>query len=187
MKLANDISNPCRLAPLDLSRWRNVPNILSPAAPCCARSAAAWKPTQFGYSWLLAFMFFLSIVLGAMFLVMMHHLFDAGWSVGMRRFCEHVACLAFPWMALFFIPVALLAPKIYSWMHANPALDHDLAAKWPLFTCQGFTSSRRSASRSGRCSHIGCATGRSGRTRPARPAARARCASTPRGAFSSMA
>ena len=58
-------------------------------------------------------MFYLSLVLGAAFLVMMHHLFDASWSVGIRRFCEHLACLAFPWMALFFLPIALLAPKIY--------------------------------------------------------------------------
>ena len=78
---------------------------------------------QFGYSWLLAFMFYLSLVLGALFLVMMHHLFDAGWSVGIRRFCEHLACLVFPWMAIFFLPIALLAPKIYQWMSADPRLD----------------------------------------------------------------
>ena len=83
-------------------------------------------------------MFYLSLVLGAAFLVMMHHLFDASWSVGIRRFCEHLACLVFPWMALFFLPVALLSPKIYQWMGADPRLDHALAAKWPLFTRPGF-------------------------------------------------
>ena len=40
---------------------------------------------QFLYAWLLAFMFYLSLMLGATFLVMMHHLFDASWSVGIRR------------------------------------------------------------------------------------------------------
>ena len=40
---------------------------------------------QFAYSWLLAFMFFLSICLGGMFLVLIHHLFDASWSVPVRR------------------------------------------------------------------------------------------------------
>ena len=49
-------------------------------------------------------MFYLSLVLGSAFLVMMHHLFDASWSVGIRRFCEHLACLAFPWMAILFPP-----------------------------------------------------------------------------------
>ena len=50
-------------------------------------------PAEFGFSWLLAFMFFLSIALGALFLVMVHHLSDAGWSVATRRVCEHIAAL----------------------------------------------------------------------------------------------
>ena len=83
-------------------------------------------------------MFYLSLVLGSAFLVMMHHLFDASWSVGIRRFCEHLACLVFPWMAILFLPIALLAPKIYHWMSLDPAHDHGLAAKWPLFTKPGF-------------------------------------------------
>ena len=57
---------------------------------------------QFAFSWLLAFMFFLSLCLGALFLVLVHHLFDAGWSVPIRRFCEHIASLLFPWMAVAF-------------------------------------------------------------------------------------
>jgi hypothetical protein len=89
---------------------------------------------QFAFSWLLSFMFFLSLCLGALFLVIAHHLFDAGWSVPIRRPCEHIAGLLFPWMALLFVPIAVFAPKLYSWMTANPRLDHALAAKEPLFT-----------------------------------------------------
>jgi len=95
---------------------------------------------QFAFSWLLAFMFYLSLCLGALFLVMMHHLFDAGWSVPIRRFNEHIASLLFPWMALLFLPIALLAPTLYAWMGpqslAHP--DHALRAKWPMFTLPGF-------------------------------------------------
>ena len=58
--------------------------------------AVSLRPA-FGFSWLLAFMFYYSIALGALFLVMVHHLTDAGWSVGIRRFCEHLASLLFPW------------------------------------------------------------------------------------------
>jgi hypothetical protein len=95
--------------------------------------------TRFGYAWLLAFMFFLSLGLGALFLVMAHHLFDASWSVPIRRFCEHAAACLFPWMALLFLPVAALAPRIYRWMQvADPGADHALRAKWPLFTPLGF-------------------------------------------------
>ena len=68
---------------------------------------------EFGFSWLLAFMFYYSVALGALFMVMVHHLTDAGWSVGIRRFCEHLASLLFPALAILFLPVCLLAPRIY--------------------------------------------------------------------------
>jgi hypothetical protein len=87
---------------------------------------------QFGFSYLTAFMFFLSICLGSLFLVILHHLFDAGWSVSIRRFLEHIACLL-PVMAVFFIPIAILAPQIYPWMQLDPAADHALYVKKVLF------------------------------------------------------
>src|SRR6266436_6375834 len=122
-------------AALDLSKWRNVPFILMGVGGLLALIGAVVKVEQFAYSWLLAFMFCLSLCLGALFLVIVHHLFDAGWSVPIRRFCEHISTMLFPWMALLFIPIALLATKIYPWMHeANPKLDHALQAKRPLFT-----------------------------------------------------
>ena len=63
---------------------------------------------EFGISWLLAFMFFLSIALGTLFLVLVHHLTDAGWSVGIRRFNEHIAALLFP-AARNFVPAGRVA------------------------------------------------------------------------------
>jgi hypothetical protein len=134
----SELSNSGGLAPLDLSRWRKVPAFLIGGGLVLCLLGALLNLKQFGYSWLLAFMFYLSVVMGAAFLVMMHHLFDASWSVGIRRFCEHLACLVFPWMVIFFVPIALLAPKLYQWMSADPRLEHDLSAKWPLFTKPGF-------------------------------------------------
>ncbi len=130
-------------APLDLAGWRNVPLQLMIGGGLVAVVGAlvSFKHdggTEFAASWLLAFMFFLSACLGALFMVLVHHLFDAGWSVSIRRFCEHIASLLFPWMFLLFLPVAFLAPKLYVWMSENPQLDHALAAKEPLFTKTGF-------------------------------------------------
>ena len=71
--------------PLDLSKWRNVPAMLMGAGALLSLIGALWRPTEFAYAWLLAFMFFLSLCLGALFLVIVHHLFDAGWSVPIRR------------------------------------------------------------------------------------------------------
>lgn len=125
-------------APFDLSRWRNVPSLLIGVGGILSLAGVIFWREHFAFAWLLAFMFFLSICLGALFLVIAHHLFDAGWSVPIRRFCEHIAALLFPWMALLFIPIAWQAPNMYSWMRSNPHTDHALAAKQPLFTMPGF-------------------------------------------------
>ena len=93
---------------------------------------------EFGFSWLLAFMFYYSIALGALFIVIVHHLTDAGWSVGIRRFSEHLASLLFPWLAILFLPVLIFAKKIYSWMSLSSATNNLVAAKLPVFTCSGF-------------------------------------------------
>lgn len=91
---------------------------------------------QFAYSWLLAFMFSLSLCLGAWFLAMVHHVFDASWSVATRRLCEHMACLLGPTMLILFLPIAFTAKNIYEWMEA-PA-NHALKVKYPLFTMPGY-------------------------------------------------
>ena len=113
---------------LDLSKWRNMPNMLIGVGVVLASIGLVIDPKQFGYSWLLAFMFFLSICLGSLFLVILHHLFDAMWSVPLRRFVEHLSCLA-PWMFVLFIPIMILAPRLYPWMTSDPHADHSLHAK----------------------------------------------------------
>ncbi|MDQ6631750.1 MAG: hypothetical protein M3Y82_08310 [Verrucomicrobiota bacterium] len=136
----NAHTNSENAAPLDLSRWRNLPNILIAVGGILAVLGAFLDLRQFGYSWLVAFMFFLSLAMGGFFLVMIHHLVDASWSVPIRRVCEHLACLSFPTLLLLFIPIAILAPgfaghpALYPWMDSNPAHDHALKAKFPLFT-----------------------------------------------------
>src|SRR4029453_18931014 len=127
------------LAPLDLSKWRRVPLILIMAGGLGALIGALVPSLreQFGFSWLLAYMFFLSLCLGSLFLVLLHHLFDASWSVPIRRVNEHVAYLL-PVMAFLFLPIAFFARKIYRWMDLDPHLNHALHAKLPLFTLPMF-------------------------------------------------
>src|SRR5881394_974301 len=97
------------MAPLDLSKWRKAPMLLMAGGGLLALIGLAIDPKQFAFSWLLAFMFFLSLCGGALFLVLVHHLFDAGWSVPIRRFCEHIASLFVPWLLILFIPVGACA------------------------------------------------------------------------------
>jgi hypothetical protein len=129
--------------PLDLSGWRKLPSALMVIGGFLSvvGLALSWKRNdlhEFGFSWLLAFMFYYSLALGALFVVMVHHLTDAGWSVGIRRFCEHIASLLFPWLAILFLPILVLGKKIYSWMNFDPATNNLVAAKLPVFTCSGF-------------------------------------------------
>src|SRR6476620_5764332 len=122
--------------PLDLSKWRQVPMLLIVGGAVLALIGFFVNKDEFAYSWLWAYMFYLSICLGGLFLVIVHHLFDAGWSVPIRRLCEHISTLLFPTMLILFIPIAVLAPKIYPWMMEFNAghLDHALHAKQPLFS-----------------------------------------------------
>ena len=121
---------------MDLSRWRVVPLLMIALGGLLALIGALVPSlrTQFAFSYLLSFMFFLSLCVGGLFLTLAHHIFDAAWSVPIRRINENLACLL-PVMAGLFIPIALLAPTLYGWMRvADPHTDHALHAKLPLFT-----------------------------------------------------
>lgn len=76
------------------------------------------------FSYLTAFAFWISIAFGALFLVMIHHVFDASWSTVLRRQFENwLACL--PWLALLFVPLlasAYFAPGLI-WKWTDPAYD----------------------------------------------------------------
>ncbi len=117
--------------------WAKLPLILIVVGGLGAAFGAFTNSEQFGYSYLTAFMFFLSLCLGSLFLVLMHHLFDAGWSVPIRRFLEHIAFLL-PVMGLLFLPIAFLAKTIYPWMTIDPDTDHALHAKVALFNTKAF-------------------------------------------------
>ena len=81
----NSPTPSARQRPLDLARWRNVPMLLMAGGGALALLGLALNREQFAFSWLLSFMFFLSLCLGALFLVIAHHLVDAGWSVPVRH------------------------------------------------------------------------------------------------------
>jgi len=128
--------------PLDLSKWAGLPRLCMGVGGVLSVLGLLLDSREFGYSWLLAFVFFLSIALGSLFLVMVHHLTDAGWSVATRRVCEHLATLLFPSLAILFLPLAVLAiagKGTYDWMHvADPATNNLILAKAPVFTIPGF-------------------------------------------------
>jgi hypothetical protein len=123
MTPAATIASPAG-ASLDLSKCRKIPFILIVAGGLLALIGAFVNTKQFAYSYLLAFMFYLSLCLGGLFLVLLHHLFDASWSVPIRRIEEHFGGLLPIMTALF-----LLSPSSQndsSLMTADPNTDHAL-------------------------------------------------------------
>ncbi len=56
-------------------------------------------------SWLVGLVYWTAIAIGMLMLVLIHHIFDASWSVVIRRQFEH-GLSAFKWLAVLFIPLA---------------------------------------------------------------------------------
>ncbi|MGE9295268.1 MAG: hypothetical protein ACQKBV_03155 [Puniceicoccales bacterium] len=80
-----------------------------------------------GQSWLIAYGFWMAILVGMLFLTQITYLFDAGWAVIIRRQWEN-AFAAFPWMALFLVPVIALpfimghSGAVWKWMDPDYVL-----------------------------------------------------------------
>jgi hypothetical protein len=127
------------VAPLDLSKWRPVPlvlMVLGGIGVLIGLCVPSLRP-QFLFSWLTAYMFYLSLVLGGMFMVIVHHLTDANWSVPIRRISENIACLSWV-MPLLFIPQFIFPGQIWEWWNIPRDEDHALNSKYPLLTHNGF-------------------------------------------------
>ena len=78
--------------------------------------------TIFYHAYLVAFVFYLTITLGSLFFVLLHHLARAGWSVTLRRLAEALCGNVFL-MALLFLPIVFELREIYPWAQrerANP-------------------------------------------------------------------
>jgi len=75
---------------------------------------------RYAYSWLFAFIFFVSLSLGGAFWLLLHHVSNSGWGISVRRLMEHLACV-FPWMGLLAIP--FLFPQVqqhlFEWMNMH--------------------------------------------------------------------
>ena len=79
----------------------------------------------YSYSWLFAFMFFISIALGGCFWVTLHNVTNSGWGVSVRRLMENLG-FVFPFMAVIAIP--LMVPSVqndlYEWMKHHRDVNH---------------------------------------------------------------
>jgi len=99
------------------SRWQRLPAIagaLGLAAVGTSFALRGGDPARFYHSWLVAFLFFLSITLGAIFFVMVHFAAKAAWGVVVRRLAENLAATV-PLFLLLFVPILLGLRELYPW------------------------------------------------------------------------
>ncbi len=107
-------------------RWARLPAIGAAAGAAGLVASLALRPAdprQFLFSWLVAFLFFLSLALGALFFVLLHFITNASWSTVLRRLAENVMG-TLPLFLLLFVPIALGLREVYHW--SDPAaVAHD--------------------------------------------------------------
>jgi hypothetical protein len=111
------------------SRGRNV--LAGVAVAGWAGCALAWRadPVRGSAAYLVAYVFFVTLALGALFFVMMSHLTGSAWSVTMRRIAENVM-VTIPAGAVLFLPIAFGLGSLYEWARPEAvASDPVLAGK----------------------------------------------------------
>jgi hypothetical protein len=92
--------------------------LLAVTGAAAALSVIGWvmDPRQFYSSYLASYTFTLTLALGSLFWVMIHHLADAGWSVVVRRRFENYARALPVWLVMF-VPVGIgvMSGSLYQW------------------------------------------------------------------------
>ena len=82
---------------------------------------------RFAFSYLVGFIYVLTLGLGGLFFVIIQHLTRAGWSVAARRQMEWLAGIL-PVAAVLFLPVVLFSHDLYHhWMGEEAKQDAILA------------------------------------------------------------
>jgi hypothetical protein len=111
--------------------WNRLPTIGGVCAllggVACAILGAG-SPRQFFFSWLVSFLFFLSLALGALFFVLIQYAAQGGWGIVVRRIGETIFA-TFPVMAALFLPMLFGLGDLYSWAVPGAA-DHDALLRW---------------------------------------------------------
>lgn len=74
--------------------------------------------TQAYASWLYAYALFLSLALGSLFFVLVHHITGARWGVSVRRLAE-AGMATLPVFALLFVPVIFGMHDLFHWTHED--------------------------------------------------------------------
>lgn len=117
-------------APADIAKWRALALGVGGIALLAWAVGAYMNTEQALRSWLLGYVFWSGIGIGALGLLMLQYLTGGAWGVVIRRTLE-AATRTLPLIALMFIPLAIgvYTHSIYEWTHL-PADDHFIKDRW---------------------------------------------------------
>ena len=113
----------------DLARVERRALVAGVAALVAAAIGAVFDAGAFYRAWLASWLFWLSVALGPLVIIMLHYLSGGGWGIVVRRIAE-AAVGTLPVVALLFVPIAIGLPRLYVWARPDAvAADPKLEAK----------------------------------------------------------
>lgn len=111
--------------------WNRIP-VMAAVAVLLGGAACAvlgvGNPKQFFFSWLVSWLFFLTLALGALFFVLIQYAAQGGWGIVVRRIGE-TTFATLPVLAVLFLPLLFGLRDLYSWA-APGAAEHDPLLHW---------------------------------------------------------
>jgi hypothetical protein len=122
------VADPTYTPPQDIAGRRGTALIAGVVGVVLCAIGFVINPDHFFRAYLIAYLFWLSIPLGSLALMMVHHQSGGAWGLVIRRIFE-AASRTLPALAVLFIPVVLGMGRLYPWTHADhvqsdPILQH---------------------------------------------------------------
>jgi hypothetical protein len=110
------VSETAYNVPVGIRRVQRVALIIGAVFSLLLLVGAFISREQFFRSYLIGFVFWAGVALGALALLMLQHLTGGGWGLVIRRVLE-AASRTIPLLLILFVPLALGLSHLYPWMH----------------------------------------------------------------------
>jgi hypothetical protein len=108
----------------DIGRFQRLAASVGGIAVVLCVAAGFFNSTEFYRSYLLAFLFWVSLALGSLGIRLLHNVVGGKWGVIIGRFLES-GVRTLPLMGLLVLPVLAGIPALYEWSH-HEAVAHDV-------------------------------------------------------------
>jgi hypothetical protein len=113
---------------MNFERWQKNAKLIGTAGLALAAIGMLLSREQFFRSYLWAFLFWFSIGMGCLPLLMLYHLVGGSWGFTIRRIVE-CGTRTIPVLAILFIPILLGVHYLYEWSHPEVVAQSEVLAK----------------------------------------------------------